>query len=303
MARNGSGSFSITDGILSGPGVCAQQKTAGVKVTASRMDNILDDIATGLSNSLAANGEKLPTANLPMGNFKHTGVALATAATDYARTDQAQGNSLRHGTTGGTSTAYTLTLTPAITAYTTGFTVSVVWHTLSGVNPTLNVNAVGAANIVDATGTNVPANVLRTGIVYTLVYNGTAFVVVSPAETPFINYAPSWTSNSGLMSYTTTPDLAQWSFNFCNRRVHLQIRATGTTAGTAAQTIRLTTPINFANVSEARASSTSDGASFFTASVAVLASATAIDIYKADNTNYGLGAGRIVALNAVYVAA
>ncbi|CAB4136970.1 Intramolecular chaperone auto-processing domain containing protein [uncultured Caudovirales phage] len=83
MARNGSGSFSITDGILSGPGVCAQQKTAGVKVTASRMDNILDDIATGLSNSLAANGEKLPTANLPMGNFKHTGVANATAATDY----------------------------------------------------------------------------------------------------------------------------------------------------------------------------------------------------------------------------
>lgn len=80
---------------------------------------------------------------------------------------------LAEGTTGGTSTAFTLTPTPAITAYAVKQSFNITTHIASGVSPTLNINGLGATlNIVrrlqDGSYLNVdglPAGVYRATIV------------------------------------------------------------------------------------------------------------------------------------------
>lgn len=90
-------------------------------ISETDMNTEMDGIATGLSNVVCKDGQTTPTANLPMGGFKHTNVAVASARTDYARTSQVQDSAfIWCGTAGGTKNALTLTPSPAITAYATG---------------------------------------------------------------------------------------------------------------------------------------------------------------------------------------
>ena len=48
----------------------------------------MDDIATALTNSLAKDGQTVPTANLPMGGYKLTGLAAGSAAGNSLRYEQ-----------------------------------------------------------------------------------------------------------------------------------------------------------------------------------------------------------------------
>jgi hypothetical protein len=57
---------------------------AGIDVDATRMDADTNDIASGLSDCVTRDGQSVPTANLPMGGFKLTGLAVGTATTDSA---------------------------------------------------------------------------------------------------------------------------------------------------------------------------------------------------------------------------
>jgi len=91
----------------------------------------------------------------------------ANAATDYIRQPG-------YGTTAGTSTAYTLTLTPALPALVAGVCVSIKAHIASGANPTLNIDSKGAKAIKKSSGS---AAVLANGGLYTLRYDGTAFIL------------------------------------------------------------------------------------------------------------------------------
>ena len=75
MPFNGSGIFSrlynwITDA------------NNGIPMTPSRFDGDANDMAAALSNCVTRNGQSPPTANLPMGGFKLTGMAAGTAASD-----------------------------------------------------------------------------------------------------------------------------------------------------------------------------------------------------------------------------
>ena len=60
-------------------------------IDAVRYNGLFTDLATGLTAALARNGESVPTANLPMAGYKHTGAAAATAAGQYLTYDQAVG--------------------------------------------------------------------------------------------------------------------------------------------------------------------------------------------------------------------
>ena len=75
MPLNGSGTFSrvyswVTD------------RNAAVKIQAARMDTEFDGIATALSNAMYRDGQATPTASIPMGGQKITGLGDATLATD-----------------------------------------------------------------------------------------------------------------------------------------------------------------------------------------------------------------------------
>ena len=84
MAFDGSGNFIRTDGTRTGATVWSQARDANVLVNAPDADTHDEDFATGLENCLTRDGQNSPSANLPMNAKKHTGVADATANSEYA---------------------------------------------------------------------------------------------------------------------------------------------------------------------------------------------------------------------------
>ena len=69
MPTDGSGNYSKPAGSTA---------TTGTTIEASTHNTPIDDIASALSARLMANGSKVPTANLPMGGFIHTGLGAGT---------------------------------------------------------------------------------------------------------------------------------------------------------------------------------------------------------------------------------
>lgn len=63
-------------------------RDAGIKILASRMDEELDGIATGLSTCILKDGTQTVTANIPMSSFKFTGLAAGSSAGDSVRYEQ-----------------------------------------------------------------------------------------------------------------------------------------------------------------------------------------------------------------------
>jgi hypothetical protein len=88
---------------------------AGLDILAPRMDSDTDDIANGISNCIARDGQNVPLANLSMGGFKHTNVAQASNPTDYARFDQVLLNTGNQTINGNLTTTGTLTVTGGTT--------------------------------------------------------------------------------------------------------------------------------------------------------------------------------------------
>lgn len=89
---------------------------AGIDISSSRMDTQEADIATGLTNCITRDGQSIPTGNLPMGNFRHTGVGDGAVRTDYSSLGQTQDGLANWVIAGGTSDALTATYSPVITA-------------------------------------------------------------------------------------------------------------------------------------------------------------------------------------------
>jgi hypothetical protein len=138
MARDGAGNYSNP----------YPNFVAGTTIESAQVDANNSDIATALTGSIAKDGQTVPTANLPMGGFKHTGVAVASARTDYARADQVIGSVLDYAADTGTATAYAIAPTPGISAYVVGQRFAFkATNANSGANPTLAVNSLTAGII------------------------------------------------------------------------------------------------------------------------------------------------------------
>ena len=151
MAFNGSGTFVLVSG---------NPVFTGTTISSTVQNNTNNDIANGLSNCLTRDGQSTPTSNIPMASFKLTGLSAGTLAGDSARYDElilkapidsptftgtvvlpatttlpgyvtsgdgAAGLQLQTNTaftTGGTSTAYTLTPNYALAVFTASIDIS-----------------------------------------------------------------------------------------------------------------------------------------------------------------------------------
>lgn len=157
-------------------------------IQASKFNNVINDIATGLSNSVTRDGQSPATANLPMGGFRHTGVSDGVARNQYASLGQSQDSAaLWGGTAGGTADALTLTLSPAITAYVAGqkFTFK------SGASPntgaaTVAINGLAAKTIQKNVSALVAGDIIASRY-YELLYDGTNFQLLFQ---PALNFLP-----------------------------------------------------------------------------------------------------------------
>lgn len=114
MAFNGAGLFQRLYNWVN-------DKNLAIPITASRMDDEMNGMATGLSTCLTKDGQTLPTANLPMNGLRHLNVANALNRNEYASLGQVQDSSVFWGGTAtGTANALVLAPTPAMTSLSAG---------------------------------------------------------------------------------------------------------------------------------------------------------------------------------------
>lgn len=163
MPYNGSGGFSY-------PANSFNPAIGGTTISSADNNSILSDAETAFSMVQTVDGQSTITSNLPMSGFKHTGVNTnsgSTSRSEYASGATAQDNVIQDaGVTAGSSTVYTATLSPAITAYVDKACYRVQFDEACGSSPTINFNTVGAKKIYKNVGgvatqlsaNDVPAN-------------------------------------------------------------------------------------------------------------------------------------------------
>lgn len=167
MAFNGSGVFVRLYNWVN-------DRNNGIKIQATRMDNEMDGMATGLSTCMTKDGQSTPTANIPLGNFRLTGVGAAVNAGDAVNAGQIQGGLLTTYTDTGAADAYVITPSPVLAAYASlqSFRVKIANTNLT-TTPTLNVNGLGAKAIKTPAGGNPVAGALQAGAIVDFTYDGT----------------------------------------------------------------------------------------------------------------------------------
>jgi len=203
-----------------GTGGWAGDAGLGIGIEAGRHDTQDNDFANGINNALTKDGQNTPTANLGMGGYKHTGVGNATAADEYLSYGQLLDVS-KAVTTGGTVPNYTVTLTPAPSAYYEGMTFVINPHaTLNTLSTsTLDVNGLGAKDLkVSHNGSltrPISAYELNETGYYVVTYNATGdyFIVHNPSCGYNIAFTPTVTSQSGTIAVNSNGSTYSWLNN------------------------------------------------------------------------------------------
>ncbi len=175
MSFNGSGTFLIN--------TAGQPVVSGTVISSTAFNALTADLATGLSTCLTKDGQTTPTANIPMGNNKVTGLGAGTDATDAANLSQVQSTVVKLiGSVSGTDTI-TGSLTPSLGAYATG---QMFYFVAAGDNTgavTLNINSLGAKNVTKNGTTALTAKDIKSGQTVVVIYDGTRFQMIGAALT------------------------------------------------------------------------------------------------------------------------
>jgi hypothetical protein len=178
MARNGAGTYTLPAG---------NPVTTGTTISSTWANNTLNDIASGLTTSLAYDGQTLPVANLPMNGYAHTGVGNATVRTMYAAAGQVQDGTFQYLTSVSGTNSITATAPISMTALVAGQTFRFVAAATNTGAVTININSLGAKSITKNGTTALTANEILINSVLEIIYDGTQFQLVNPA----VNAIPS----------------------------------------------------------------------------------------------------------------
>jgi hypothetical protein len=184
-------------------------KAAGLDISSSRMDIDSDDLAAnGLGNALTRDGQGSASANLPMNNFRHTGVQDGLNRTDYSSLKQAQDGLIGWTIAGGTADAITATYTPGRGAPSDGslraFRATAANATTT---PTFAPDSQTARTITKVGGAvlgvgDIPGNLAEVWVRYNS--GNTRYELLNPANTVFHP-----TTGDGKITLKTTAD-AGW---------------------------------------------------------------------------------------------
>lgn len=170
--RDGAGNFNLVSG---------NPVVSGTIISSTTQNNTMSDVGSALTQSLSKDGQTTPTANLTMGNFRHTNVAAAAARTDYAQAGQVQDSAMTYLTSvSGTDTIVASAVTPSgLAAYAAGQHfrfVAAGTNTTSAV--TLNINGIGAKNVTMLGASTLQPGMIQSGAVVSVLYDGTQFQAI-----------------------------------------------------------------------------------------------------------------------------
>jgi hypothetical protein len=165
MSFNGSGTFVINS--------TGQPVVTGTVISSTAFNALTADLATGLSTTITKNGQTTPTANLPMGGFKFTGMGDGSAGTDSATVSQIQSAYGTFLTVSGTNTI-TATVSPSLVAYSAGQMFGFVAVNTNTGATTIAISGLSAKSIVTPLGA-LNAGDIQSGYFYLIYYDGTSF--------------------------------------------------------------------------------------------------------------------------------
>ena len=177
---------------------------AGIGIEAGKHDNQDNDFKNGINECLNKAGQNAMGGTLSMGTNKISNLAAGTARTDAAQVGQVQdGTSSYLGTTAGTSTAFTVTATPTITALVTGAQYRFKANAANGVAATLKIDGT-TATTMQRQGVALVGNEFIANDIVSVVYDGTNFQITNVATAPL--YVDRTNNRVGIG--TTTPTSA-----------------------------------------------------------------------------------------------
>jgi hypothetical protein len=231
MSYNGTGTFNINS--------AGQPVVTGTTITSTAFNLLTADLATGLTTALTKDGQTTPTANIPMGTFKITGLGAGSATTDAAQYGQLQANATTIATVTGTDTLVG-TLTPTLTAYATGNLFSFVAVNTNTGAATININSLGAKNITKLGTTALAAGDIVSGQVHLIEYDGTRFQLINPSA--------SSVSTISFGSTGLTPSTATGGAVSVAGTLAIANGGTGTSGTTANLTVDGTNAVGFLNI-------------------------------------------------------
>lgn len=197
MPRDGSGNYSAPAG---------QPVVTGTTISSTIFNTLVADLVASMTASLTRNGETTPSANLPMGGFKHTGVADGSARNQYASVGQIQDDAQSLiGSIAGTNTI-TGSLTPAITGYVDGMScILVPANSVTGA-VTLALNGLSAKALTKFTNAALVSGDMTVGYPYLLIYRSAqnSWEVMNPNLVPSgqVSGLGSLATQSGTFSGT-----------------------------------------------------------------------------------------------------
>ena len=189
MAFNGSGTFLIN--------TSGQPVVPNTVISATAFNALTNDLANGLSTCITKDGQTTPTANIPMGNNKITGLAPGTSGTDAANLSQVQGSTakLLQSVTG--TDTITAAMVPALTAYAAG---QMFYFVAAGDNTgavTINIDSLGAKSVTRDGSVALVAGDILSGEIALVVYDGTRFQLLNGNSFTNLNVSNNLTLSGG----------------------------------------------------------------------------------------------------------
>lgn len=199
--------FQRTDGTRTGSQVYAEQKVANVFVTAALEDTHDQDMADALSLAWYIDGSTQPSANLTMNSKKFTGVANASARTEFAAAGQVADSAFTWAGTSSGNDTITASVSPAITAYAAGQAFRFLAGGTNTGAATINLNSVGAVAIKKgkAGATAMAAGDITAGGTYEIVYDGTNFQLLNPGVSALADVVgPASSTDNAIVRFDST---------------------------------------------------------------------------------------------------
>lgn len=202
MSRNGSGTYTLPAG---------NPVVTGTTISSTWANTTLTNIASALTDSLAADGQTTATGNLKMGNNRITGMADGIASTDAATVGQVPSSALFLLKASNLSdVANTTTARGNLSAAKSGANSDIT--SITGLTTPLTVaqGGIGAAtltanNVLLGNGTSAPQVVAPSTTGNILTSNGTTWVSSAPASYPLTSGTAVASTSGTSIDFTGIP--------------------------------------------------------------------------------------------------
>ena len=210
MGRDGSGTYSLPEAAF----------VFDTVISETAVNSNFSDIAAALTASLAKDGQTTPTANLPLGGFKLTGMGVGSTQDDSITLRQVQANAYGHVTSDtGAADAYAIAPSPAIAAYAAGQRFAFIAANASTGASTIDVSGLGAKALQYQAAALTGAEI-KAGALVVVEYDGTQFQIISPSDL--------LTANSGdMLGANNLSDVGSAATSFGNIKQAATEAATG----------------------------------------------------------------------------